>query len=105
MVQRSFVAEEVEQLVLANGATDCATELVVNLLGLPLSGGKKERLRLELIVGVILETGSMHCICTALDLHIDGATTSQALLRVKTVGDDIDAIDGFQRRDVRGDMR
>ena len=47
----------------------------------------------------------MEVVRAALDLHVDRGSAGEPLLRVEAVGDDVDGLERFERRDVGGHVR
>src|SRR5205085_5737357 len=104
-VQVALVAQEVEKLVVFDGPADGRAELVLDQLRFVLTDREKERLRLQMIVGMELEERSMQSVGSALDLHVYRGSPRQTLLRVEAVGDEIDGIDGLESGNKSGNVR
>ena len=58
-----------------------------------------------MVVGVVLEKRAVNLVSAAAGLDVDRGAARKSLLGVKTVRDDIDFLDRFQRRYVRRDVR
>ena len=109
VVSGGLVADEEEGLVLRDGTSDGAAELVVARLrlvaGVQGDVAKPHRPRLQVLVGVMLERRSVDGVGSTPGLQIDGRPAGEALLRVHAVGDDVDLLDRLESRDVGDHVR
>ena len=105
MVVRPLVAREVEQLVLQDRPAQGSAELVVDQLRVSLVDRCEVRPGLERIVAVVLEGRTVQVVGSALDLHVHRGAAREPLLGIEAVGDDVDGVDRFERRNVGRHVR
>ncbi len=78
----------------AESPTHCVVDQVRRCLSCRL----EEIPRLCVVVNILLVERAMHLVGAALQLHRHRRATREALLRIRAVGYDVDALDCFRRR-------
>ena len=96
----TLVAYEVEQPVLFDRPADGGAVLVVDVFRFGLGSVRGPLVRLQVLVGMEPEQGTVDGVGTALDLQGDRGAARQALFGVEGVGDDADLLDGLERRNI-----
>src|SRR5438876_11561499 len=103
MVKRPLVAREEEKFVFLDRTAHGPAELVEYQFRLVANVGvsavEKHRPCRQMVIAVVLEHRAVEGIRAALRFNVDGGPARKTLFCVEIIGDYVDFLNGFERRD------